>query len=247
MKSSCLFSIITIVWLLHSLAYSQDLIILKNGSEIKSKVTEVGLSEIRYKKFDNLDGPNIVITSTDVIMIRYENGTNHVITPQAASNLNEVAPVDKKSTENQNPIEYPTVREKKYQNTRKREPGLAILCSILLPGGGQYYNKEIGKGVAMTASSIAGWIMVGLGFGDIDDGIDWDGNYYWNGYNEGLVAAGFVLGIGASLWSIIDAPIMAKKINERYGLSLKLKVQKVPDLGLSESHLVYGLQVVHNF
>jgi hypothetical protein len=52
---------------------------MKNGEEIKSKVTEIGTTEIKYKKFDNPDGPLIVIPRADVLMIKYENGTKDVI------------------------------------------------------------------------------------------------------------------------------------------------------------------------
>ena len=35
------------------LSFGQDLITKKNGEDIKAKVTEVTLSEIKYKKFEN--------------------------------------------------------------------------------------------------------------------------------------------------------------------------------------------------
>jgi len=54
---------------------AQDLIILRDGSVIESKVTEISSSEIRYKRFDHLDGPTIIIPVSNVLSIRYENGT----------------------------------------------------------------------------------------------------------------------------------------------------------------------------
>jgi hypothetical protein len=59
----------------------QDYIILRNGDEIKSKVLELGQSEIKYKKYDNIDGPSYVFAKSDVFMIKYENGTKDIITP----------------------------------------------------------------------------------------------------------------------------------------------------------------------
>jgi len=56
-------------------ANAQDLIILRDGNVIESKVTEISPSEIRYKRHNNLDGPTIVIPVTNVLSIRYENGT----------------------------------------------------------------------------------------------------------------------------------------------------------------------------
>lgn len=57
----------------------QDYVILKNGDEIKSKVVELGQTEITYKKYDNLDGPSYSIAKSDVFIIKYENGTKDLI------------------------------------------------------------------------------------------------------------------------------------------------------------------------
>lgn len=67
--------------------FSQDLIVLKNGDEIKSKVLEITPAEIKYKKFDNLDGPTVTILKTDVFMIKYQNGTKEVINNTNTSSL----------------------------------------------------------------------------------------------------------------------------------------------------------------
>lgn len=65
-----------------------DLIVLKNGDEIKGKVTDIGLQEIKYKKCDNLDGPSISILKSDVFMIKYPNGTKDIIN-KIGSNIND--------------------------------------------------------------------------------------------------------------------------------------------------------------
>ena len=58
---------------------SQDLIIKKNGDEIKSKVLEVNIGIIKYKKYDNLNGPTFEVKKSDVFIIKYENGTKDVV------------------------------------------------------------------------------------------------------------------------------------------------------------------------
>jgi len=62
-----------------------DVIILQNGSEIKAKVIDISLSEIKYKRFDNIDGPTISISKRDVFAINYENGTREVISSTTAN------------------------------------------------------------------------------------------------------------------------------------------------------------------
>ncbi len=67
------------------LSFGQDLITKKNGEDIKAKVTEVTLSEIKYKKFENLDGPIYTLLHKDVLIIRYENGSKDLFTQDAPS------------------------------------------------------------------------------------------------------------------------------------------------------------------
>ena len=60
------------------LAIAQDIIYKRNGDEIKSKVSEVTSTEIKFKKSDNLDGPMFTILKSEVMMIKYSNGTKDV-------------------------------------------------------------------------------------------------------------------------------------------------------------------------
>lgn len=61
--------------------YAQDIITLKSGDEIKARVEEISSTEVRYKRFENLQGPTIIVAKSDVFFINYENGTREVITP----------------------------------------------------------------------------------------------------------------------------------------------------------------------
>ena len=42
------------------------------------KIIEVGTSEVKYKKIDNLNGPIFSILKSEVSMIQYENGSKDV-------------------------------------------------------------------------------------------------------------------------------------------------------------------------
>lgn len=72
---SMLFLLVTCVFT----SKGQDQIITKKGQEISSKVLEISLSTIRYKKFENLNGPIYNIDKNDVLVIKYQNGTKQVI------------------------------------------------------------------------------------------------------------------------------------------------------------------------
>jgi len=73
---------------------AQDTIILKNGDEIAAKVMEVNLSDIKYKKSDNPDGPSYTIQKSEVFMIKYKNGSKDVINDASIENkaVPEAAP-----------------------------------------------------------------------------------------------------------------------------------------------------------
>jgi len=70
-----------------------DLITLLNGEEILAKIVEIGTKDIRYKKCDNLNGPDYILPKTEVFMVKYPNGTKEVITPaNAKSNVERKTP-----------------------------------------------------------------------------------------------------------------------------------------------------------
>jgi hypothetical protein len=77
---------------------AQDLIILKSGSVIEAKVTEISPSEIRYKRFDHLEGPTIVIPAINVLSIRYENGMVEVINNTHTDIQSETPPTNERSS-----------------------------------------------------------------------------------------------------------------------------------------------------
>ena len=68
--------------------HAQDVITLRSAEQIRAKVTEITPMEIKYKRFDNLDGPTITVSRADVFAITYENGRRDVINPFTASDTN---------------------------------------------------------------------------------------------------------------------------------------------------------------
>lgn len=66
------------IFILLTKVNAQDIITKKNGDDIQAKVIEITLTELKYKNFNNLDGPLISILKSDVIFVKYENGTKDV-------------------------------------------------------------------------------------------------------------------------------------------------------------------------
>lgn len=87
---------------LFQMAYAQDMIILKDGSDIKARVVEITPDYIKYRNFDHLDGPVITMKKSEAFLIKYENGLKMVFNTieeqpveSAISNLPKPSPSDK--------------------------------------------------------------------------------------------------------------------------------------------------------
>ena len=69
-------NLIALVCLLfiNTIVMAQDIIITKDAKQIKAKISEISKSEVRYKEFDNLDGPTFIIETVEINSILYSNG-----------------------------------------------------------------------------------------------------------------------------------------------------------------------------
>lgn len=80
--------------LITSVCFAQDIIVKKDGGTIQAKVIEVGKYELKYKKFDNQDGPTYTISTQELQSVNYENGTkDSFVSPNYNPNIvtNETA------------------------------------------------------------------------------------------------------------------------------------------------------------
>ena len=70
-------------------SFSQDIITKKSGEDIKANISEVGINEIKYKKFENQEGPTYSILKQDILIVRYSNGSKDIFNePSITSSLN---------------------------------------------------------------------------------------------------------------------------------------------------------------
>ena len=63
---------------------AQDTLVLLTGVNLKCKVVELTLTELKYKDFDNLDGPMTTISLSTAFMVRYQNGKSQVFAKEGA-------------------------------------------------------------------------------------------------------------------------------------------------------------------
>lgn len=71
---------------------AQDTLVKKNGEEIQVKVLEITPDLVKYKKFDNLEGPTISVYKREVFMVRYAGGTKEIITPMPVQPQTQALP-----------------------------------------------------------------------------------------------------------------------------------------------------------
>ena len=67
-------SFFLIIFFINHNLYSQDTIKFLNKSPQVVKVYEVGIEDVKYHRFDNLDGPSYVASKADIQFIKYANG-----------------------------------------------------------------------------------------------------------------------------------------------------------------------------
>lgn len=67
------------------MANAQDIIVLKDASEIKAKVENISANDITYHKWENIEGPSYTISKAEVLFITYQNGQKEVFRNTAAA------------------------------------------------------------------------------------------------------------------------------------------------------------------
>ncbi len=80
----CFLFIIVLLSLGHLSA--QDVIVLRDATEIEAQVLTVGVDEISYKKWDFQDGPVYQIPKANVFFIKYANGSKDVFAIEEKTN-----------------------------------------------------------------------------------------------------------------------------------------------------------------
>ena len=75
------------VWLAGMVFFvsAQDVIITKDSKKIDAKVTEVNVDNIRYRDFNNPEGPVYTILKNEIVSILYQNGTVETYTTSKTS------------------------------------------------------------------------------------------------------------------------------------------------------------------
>lgn len=146
---------------------AQDIITLKNGNTIPAVVEEIGVSEIRYKPYDNPDGPVYAIPKANVLMIQYENGNTETFANAASSGhpaaFMGTVPCNPRYSDTPIVPGMSYAELKQIYNPRdylkaygtRYSPGWAGFGSFLIPGLGELCCGETGRGLAFLLPNLA--------------------------------------------------------------------------------------------
>ncbi len=72
--SAKILSLLTVFFLMNAALYAQDIIHKKNGQVIQARVVELGTGEIKYRPFDQPDGPIYVVEKESIVKIIFQDG-----------------------------------------------------------------------------------------------------------------------------------------------------------------------------
>jgi len=234
--------------------FAQDIIFMKNGSEIQAIVREVGIEDIIYKRFNNLNGPTYRVRKSEISMIRYEDGSRDFFDNVSSSSNNKQQTSESQRNFYRNDIDY-NMQPSAYRYTfgkqinpygSEKSPFLAGFLSALVPGVGQFYNGDVGAGFLFMGCNIACnliWM----------NAISTD--YYGNTTIDGSTfTVAFVGALIVQVCSIVNGAQVAKRVNRTrgyyFGENTHLQIQPAiiqKQNTLKGREYAYGMNFCLNF
>ncbi|CAA9329112.1 MAG: hypothetical protein AVDCRST_MAG68-2397 [uncultured Gemmatimonadetes bacterium] len=99
-----------------------------------------------------------------------------------------------------------------------KDPGTATLVSLAIPGGGQLYSGETGRGAALLGVSLGG-VALGVSATVSSAGVSCDEAFNCQDDTNYLpMALGYAVFLGSWIYGVIDADDSAQRMNARRGL-----------------------------
>ena len=192
-------------------SFAQDLITTKEGKDIQAKILEVNSTEVKYKKYNNIDGPIFTMKKSEILLVRYENGENEVFSNSNRGYNDEQLNTTETVTRGMSYNEYKSYYDPKFYIHKEGDPYSrfwAGAASFLIPGLGECIDGQWGRGACFFLGSFGLYLL------QVSDTV-----YDEYGYAQSVGAIGtmaFLARLGVDIWSIIDAVRIAKVKNMYY-------------------------------
>lgn len=207
MKALRKISVTLFLFCLVGLATAQDVIVMKDQSTVMTKVLEITSTEIKYKKWNNQDGPTYSILRSEVASINYENGEVEKLTD--ISN-NQQLTNQQVQTLNGSMVNYGTVL---YLNGRKLSDN--EVKNLVDTQNYQLYLKAGRQNKTAYVFIIGGGI--GLAIAGIAALVDHEKDYHSTNFKIKIASTTTGLILGMTGWILeSSASNKAKKVAETY-------------------------------
>ncbi len=138
----------------------------------------------------------------------------------------------------------PVLATPSRDRNRKNPFGAAFMSSII-PGLGQYYNGQVGKGLAQQGLVIAGALIMANG-AEGSHSKSREVYHAPSGQTDGF-GIGLAIIIITDVWSIWDASATANRINEEIDREQSRVSGVVPELGLQLAGDSVGVELAFRF
>jgi len=133
---------------------AQDVIYKNDGTEIKVKIIELTIETVKYKNFEQLEGPIRNILLSDVFMIIYEDGTKEVIKKSINS---------QPQTQTQQQLQTPTIIMPKIETIKDNTSlNYQDFCFRGQQDASMYYTGYSNAASWTCAATILGGGIIGL-------------------------------------------------------------------------------------
>ena len=201
--------------------FAQDIIITKKSKTITAKVLEVTTNEVKYKDFNNLNGPIYTMLKKDIISISYENGSIDTFKARVSSNH-----VPSSASKETNDTLFSNVQ---WSNNRilinNRVASAKEIGDMMQISSPELY-KKYSKGKKVNST---GTILLVAGGGALAGGIacliaadsEYNNDYYYNGALFLTAGAALTLvgtaGVAAGIPLLITGNAKEKKAIRNFG------------------------------
>lgn len=210
-----------------AVGFAQDVIVMKDGSTVLAKVLKITKTEVTYKKYNNLQGPEYTMSISDIVSINYENGTkedfNPVVSQTEVQSSTDIFTTDVKTSDLELLKAYNGYSDLSAKIKKRRLIGWIGGAVFVAAGGVLIYVGHFNYDVGLQYT---GYALVGVGVGWC---VGWNISAYklkkeLNSYTQvPLFEQDVFTGKNSKLVAGVDALRVGKMNHSTYGVGLNLK------------------------
>ena len=193
--------------------FAQDMIVTRDSRRIAAKVTEINVDNIRYRLFDNLEGPLYTMSKNDVVSITFQNGLTQTFTTTTSTPVQTTStPVQTTQANTQTRLASTQTAQPynpAYNSGQRRLTTAEKLREMQINYPALFSQYNAGRSMKS-----AGWALTGIGIGatvlGAAIGVAGEENY-----DDAQSQAGAVIMTGGIILVATGIPILAVGAGKR--------------------------------